>query len=252
MGHCQAALLADRAVFRMTGTDARKFLQGMLTNDVGKLSDGEAMHAGLLSPQGKILFELFVVAGEGRFPHRRGEGQDGRADQAARLLSPAGRRSTMAEEPGLKVAAVWGGVASPSRGRDLLCRSTPRRARVARASSRGRERERARLCRCHAKPIIMPCGSSSACLKAGAITAFGDTFPARGPVRPIERRRLQEGLLCRPGARVAHGASRACAEAHRSGRGRCCAAVAPARRLRPVASPIGTLGSVEPAPRGWR
>ena len=62
MGHCQAALLADRAVFRMTGTDARKFLQGMLTNDVGKLSDGEAMHAGLLAPQGKILFELFVVA----------------------------------------------------------------------------------------------------------------------------------------------------------------------------------------------
>ena len=72
MGHCQAALLADRAVLRVTGTDARKFLQGMLTNDVGKLSRMEAMHAGLLAPQGKILFELFVVAAKERFPHRRG------------------------------------------------------------------------------------------------------------------------------------------------------------------------------------
>ena len=70
MGHCQAALLADRAVFRVTGTDARKFLQGMLTNDIGKLSDGQAMHAGLLAPQGKILFELFVVAVEGRAGER--------------------------------------------------------------------------------------------------------------------------------------------------------------------------------------
>ena len=46
MGHCQAALLADRAVFRVTGIDARKFLQGMLTNDVGKLSDGEVAARG--------------------------------------------------------------------------------------------------------------------------------------------------------------------------------------------------------------
>src|SRR5512143_1222188 len=90
MGHCQAALLADRAVFRMTGTDARKFLQGMLTNDIGKLSDGQAMHAGLLAPQGKILFELFVVVAKDDF-----------------LIDVA--KVKMAEEPGLKVAAVWGG-----------------------------------------------------------------------------------------------------------------------------------------------
>lgn len=108
MGHCQAALLADRAVFRVKGTDARKFLQGMLTNDVGKLSDGQAMHAGLLAPQGKILFELFVVATKDDFLI------DVAKDRMAELIKRLGfyrlrSQVEMAEEPGLKVAAVWGG-----------------------------------------------------------------------------------------------------------------------------------------------
>ena len=71
MGHCHAALLADRAVLRVTGADARKFLQGMLTNDIGKREDGAAIHAGLLAPQGKILFDFFVVADERRISSSR-------------------------------------------------------------------------------------------------------------------------------------------------------------------------------------
>jgi folate-binding protein YgfZ len=108
MGHCQAALLADRAVLRVTGTDARKFLQGMLTNDVGKLADGQAMHAGLLAPQGKILFELFIVAAKDDFII------DVAKDRIAELIKRLGfyrlrSQVEMAEEPGLKVAAVWDG-----------------------------------------------------------------------------------------------------------------------------------------------
>jgi folate-binding protein YgfZ len=110
MGHCQAALLADRAVFRVTGIDARKFLQGMLTNDVGKLSDGEAMHAGLLAPQGKILFELFVVAVKEEFL------VDVTRDRMAGLIKRLGfyrlrSKVEMREEPDIKVAAVWSGTA---------------------------------------------------------------------------------------------------------------------------------------------
>ncbi|MFZ2018792.1 MAG: folate-binding protein [Methyloceanibacter sp.] len=108
MGHCQAALLADRAVLRVTGTDARKFLQGMLTNDVGKLSDGGAMHAGLLAPQGKILFDLFVVAGKEEFL------VDAAKDKMAELIKRLGfyrlrSQVEMREEPDIKVAAMWGG-----------------------------------------------------------------------------------------------------------------------------------------------
>ena len=57
----KAALLEDRGVVRVSGEDAASFLQGLLTNDVEKLAAGEACYAGLLTPQGKILFDMIVV-----------------------------------------------------------------------------------------------------------------------------------------------------------------------------------------------
>ncbi len=60
MSH-KTALLRDRAVVRVSGEDAAGFLQGLLTNDVERLEPGEARYAALLSPQGKILFDMFVV-----------------------------------------------------------------------------------------------------------------------------------------------------------------------------------------------
>jgi hypothetical protein len=56
-----AAFLTDRGVISVSGEDAAGFLQGLLTNDVAKLGPGEARYAGLLSPQGKILFDFLVV-----------------------------------------------------------------------------------------------------------------------------------------------------------------------------------------------
>jgi tRNA-modifying protein YgfZ len=59
------ALLADRGIVRIAGADAQKLLQGLITNDMDLLGSAPAIHAALLSPQGKILFEFFVVgAGE--------------------------------------------------------------------------------------------------------------------------------------------------------------------------------------------
>ena len=61
------ALLPNRGAVSLTGADARKLLQGLITNDMEKLQNpGEALHAGLLTPQGKILFAFFViVSGDG-------------------------------------------------------------------------------------------------------------------------------------------------------------------------------------------
>ena len=60
------ALLADRGIVRVAGADAKKLLQGLITNDMDLLATEPAIHAALLSPQGKILFEFFVVgSGEG-------------------------------------------------------------------------------------------------------------------------------------------------------------------------------------------
>lgn len=51
--------LSDRAVIRLSGEDVRGFLQGLITNDV--LHD-LPVWAGLLTPQGKALFDFLVWA----------------------------------------------------------------------------------------------------------------------------------------------------------------------------------------------
>ena len=60
------ALLTDRGILAVTGEDAIKLLQGVITNDMAVLDTQPALHTGLLSPQGKILFDFFVVkSGDG-------------------------------------------------------------------------------------------------------------------------------------------------------------------------------------------
>lgn len=49
--------LIDRAVIRLSGEDVRGFLQGLVTNDV---SGDLPVWAGLLTPQGKALFDFIV------------------------------------------------------------------------------------------------------------------------------------------------------------------------------------------------
>ena len=54
-----ATTLTDRAIVRLSGEDVHGFLQGLLTNDVaGELP----VWAGLLTPQGKCLFDFIVWA----------------------------------------------------------------------------------------------------------------------------------------------------------------------------------------------
>ena len=56
------ARLTDRAVLRIAGDDARDFLQGLLTNDV---SGALPVYAGLLTAQGKPMFDMIVHEGGG-------------------------------------------------------------------------------------------------------------------------------------------------------------------------------------------
>ena len=58
------APLVSRSVIAVRGSDWRRFLQGLITQDVEGLPDGEARFAALLTPQGRLLFDLFVVAGD--------------------------------------------------------------------------------------------------------------------------------------------------------------------------------------------
>jgi len=58
------AELPGRALIAVGGADWRSFLQGLLTQDVETLAPGEARFAGLLTPQGRLIWDLFVVGRE--------------------------------------------------------------------------------------------------------------------------------------------------------------------------------------------
>ena len=57
----QIIILKNRGLISITGEDAKDFLQNIITNDVEKVSESSSIFAALLNPQGKYLFEFFVI-----------------------------------------------------------------------------------------------------------------------------------------------------------------------------------------------
>ena len=51
----------DRQIIEVTGADRLRFLQGLVTNDVGGIDRG-LVYAALLTPQGKYLADFFMLA----------------------------------------------------------------------------------------------------------------------------------------------------------------------------------------------
>ena len=54
------ARLDSRALIRVSGPDARPFLHNLLTQDVETLAEGDLRFGALLSPPGRLLFDLFL------------------------------------------------------------------------------------------------------------------------------------------------------------------------------------------------
>jgi folate-binding protein YgfZ len=54
-------ILEDRGLISVTGDDAKEFLQNIITNDVEKVSQSNSIFSALLSPQGKYLYEFFII-----------------------------------------------------------------------------------------------------------------------------------------------------------------------------------------------
>jgi tRNA-modifying protein YgfZ len=54
-------LLKDRALIAVNGPDWRSFLQGLVTQNVETLAPGALRYGALLSPQGRVLFDLFLL-----------------------------------------------------------------------------------------------------------------------------------------------------------------------------------------------
>ena len=113
MADMRIALLPDRGVVSVTGEDAGKLLQGVITNDMGLLESQPALHTGLLTPQGKILFDFFVVrASDGFLLETARDKAAALADRLMlyKLRAKADIRDVSSD---YTVAAIWGGTYQP-------------------------------------------------------------------------------------------------------------------------------------------
>ncbi len=59
-------VMLNRGVLAISGEEARTFLQGLISNDINKVTEDRAIYAALLTPQGKCLFDFFVAQLEDR------------------------------------------------------------------------------------------------------------------------------------------------------------------------------------------
>ena len=94
---------------RVTGEAARNFLQGLITNHIDQAKPGSAIHTGLLTPQGKILVDFFVLPDGDGFLLELAKAKGGRSRPAAYGSTGSAPRSRSREEPSfMAVAASWG------------------------------------------------------------------------------------------------------------------------------------------------
>jgi tRNA-modifying protein YgfZ len=123
----KAALLPDRGVVKVAGDDARKFLNGLVTSDIAKMTPARACFGALLTPQGKIIVD-FILA---EAPPADGGGF---FLDCPRALAPALvqrlnfyklRAKVMVEDLSetLGLLAIWDGAAASEYG---LCYADPR------------------------------------------------------------------------------------------------------------------------------
>src|SRR5579863_6068686 len=100
-------ILEDRGVVAVSGPDRRGFLQGLVSNDVGKVAADRAVYAALLTAQGKYLHDFIMVeVGEAIWL----DAEAARIADLRRRLSVYRLRAKVeiAERPELAVAAVFG------------------------------------------------------------------------------------------------------------------------------------------------
>jgi tRNA-modifying protein YgfZ len=171
----KAALLSDRGVIAVGGEEAASFLQGLLTNDVERLKEGEARYAGLLSPQGKILFDMLVVRPPGAaFLIDCAAGQA--ADLARRLgfYKLRSKVSIVDESADRAVVAYWGGE-EPEEAPDSFRYSDPRDSRLGWRAIM--PRDRAIAIGVEHAPAYEALRIRAGVPKGGVDFVYGDAFP---------------------------------------------------------------------------
>ena len=96
-----------RSVIQVSGDDRRAFLQGLISNDTGKVGSERAIWSAMLTPQGKFLWDMFVAEQDGVFLL---DVETDRAEAFRKKLSMYKLRAKVAIEPrdDLAVFAAFG------------------------------------------------------------------------------------------------------------------------------------------------
>lgn len=102
------AFLPNRSILSVSGPDARQFLQGLISNDMRKVSSERAIWAALLTPQGKFLHDFFITERDGAFfleveTHRRED-----LIKKLKLYRLRAKVDLIDESPHLVVAVIFG------------------------------------------------------------------------------------------------------------------------------------------------
>ncbi len=169
MAKSRFAFLADRGVLSVSGADARAFLQGIVTNDVDRVTPETAIYAALLTPQGKYLFDFFIAA------HGDGLLLDAEAarlpDLAKRLMMYRLRaKAEIADvSADYRVAAIFGGNAADDLG-------LPAETGAARAFGDGVVFVEPRLAAAGARAILPGASAETALTAAGLTAAAADDY----------------------------------------------------------------------------
>lgn len=110
------AELPARGVLEVAGEDRVGFLQGLVSNDVAKVSPQRAIYAALLTAQGRYLFDFFIIArGDALYL----DAEAARLAELQRRLSIYKLRAKVALSDAsahFAVAAAWGDGASDALG----------------------------------------------------------------------------------------------------------------------------------------
>jgi folate-binding protein YgfZ len=169
---------ADRGLIRIDGTDARAFLQGIVSNDVNKVSPARAVYAALLTPQGKYLHDFFIAELDGALVL---DCEAARRDDLLRRLTRFKLRSKVSLAPGsegVAVALIYGTGA-------LAALDLAKERGVAKPFGGGTVYVDPRLAEIGARAIL-PAETGGTALSAAGIAA--------GHARDYERARLELGL----------------------------------------------------------
>ena len=168
----------DRGLIRIDGADARPFLQGIVSNDVNKVSSARAIYAALLTPQGKYLHDFFIAELDDALML---DCEAARRDDLLRRLSRFKLRSKVSLAPGPDthaVALIYGSAALSALGL---------------AAERGAAQPSAGGI-VYADPRLSEIGARAILPRASATTALAAAGLAPGSAADYEKLRLELGL----------------------------------------------------------